>query len=195
MTPIEALLRELDEAWPPRPRTGLRIIGSTALMLQAEYERGTKDGDVLEAADLSSDAKASLIELAGPNTEMHARCKIYIDIVGNGLPFLPRAPAWHPVTLVPPLAHLDVHVLDVVDVVVTKLKRFSANDRWDIEAMIDLDLVPHDRLVERFRSAVDAFAADARAEDLPRYVRNLHQIERDSYLAPETLIDLPSWIE
>jgi hypothetical protein len=50
------------------------------------------------------------------------------------------------------------------------------------------------RLVERFRAAVDAFSGDARAEDLPRYVRNLHRVERDFLLVPETEIELPDWI-
>jgi hypothetical protein len=41
------------------------------------------------------------------------------------------------------LAHFRIEVLDVVDVVVSKLKRFHANDLRDIEAMVDRDLVPH----------------------------------------------------
>jgi hypothetical protein len=85
-------------------------------------------------------------------------------------------------------------VLDVVDVVVSKLKRLNDNDLADIAAMIDLDLVPHRLLLERFRSAVDAFSGDARASDLPRYVANLHRVERDMIGAEETEIALPSWI-
>jgi hypothetical protein len=76
---------------------------------------------------------------------------------------------------------------------VSKLKRFHANDRGDIAAMIERDLVPHDRLIERFRRAVDVFSGDARAEELPRYLRNLHQVERDMLGVAETDIDLPEW--
>jgi hypothetical protein len=85
-------------------------------------------------------------------------------------------------------------VLDVVDVVVSKLKRFNANDQSDIDAMIERGLVPHDRLIDRFRAAVDEFMGDARAEDLPKYVANLHRVERDMLVVPETEIELPSWI-
>jgi hypothetical protein len=46
--------------------------------------------------------------------------------------------------------------------------------------MADLSLIDHARLVERFRSAVDVFSGDARAEDLPAYVKNLNRIERDA---------------
>ncbi len=60
--------------------------------------------------------------------------------------------------------------------------------------MIDRELVPHAILVERFRSAVDMYSCDARASDLPRYVENLHQLERDSFGVSETEVELPTWI-
>jgi hypothetical protein len=56
--------------------------------------------------------------------------------------------------------------------------------------MVQRDLVPHVALVERFRAAVDWHRADAGADRLPRYVQNLHQIERDMLGMPETEIDL-----
>lgn len=46
---FKELLTEIDARWKPvgaEPIT-LQVIGSAALMLQADYERGTKDGDVL----------------------------------------------------------------------------------------------------------------------------------------------------
>jgi hypothetical protein len=41
---------------------------------------------------------------------------------------------------------------------------------------------------------VDVFSCDARAEDLPRYVRNLQEVERDMLGVNESEIDLPGWI-
>jgi hypothetical protein len=49
------------------------------------------------------------------------------------------------------LERLHWLALDVVDVAVSKLKRFHANDQADIGAMIARGLVSHERLVERFR--------------------------------------------
>jgi hypothetical protein len=190
---------EIDRLWP-RQETGerkvrLSLIGCGALMLQASYERGTKDSDVFETIDLSGEVKQRLIALAGAGTDLHRRRSLYIDIVSNGIPFLPHVPLWH---LVPEvngtLHHFELRVLDVVDVVVSKLKRFNANDEGDIDAMIERELVPHDRLIERFRAAVDVFIGDARAPDLPKYIANLHRVERDMLLVPETEIELPSWI-
>ena len=135
---------------------------------QARYQRGTKDSDVLHASDLLDDVRRRLLELAGPGTELHTRHRLYIDIVANGVPFLPHVPRWHLVTSLASLVSFEVTALDVVDVVVSKLKRFNANDISDIEAMIDDQLVSRERLLERFRDAVDCFSGDARAEDLPK---------------------------
>jgi hypothetical protein len=57
------------------------------------------------------------------------------------IPFLPQVPLWHSMPkLSASLRHFEVEVLDVVDVIVSKLKRFNANDVSDIEAMVDRDI-------------------------------------------------------
>ena len=62
------------------PRVRLSVIGSGALMLQVSYERGTKDSDVLETSDLSSETKDQLVRLAGPGTALHQQWKLYLDV-------------------------------------------------------------------------------------------------------------------
>ncbi|BDU75731.1 hypothetical protein METESE_06890 [Mesoterricola sediminis] len=173
----------------------LHVIGSTALMLQSNYVRGTKDSDVLEAADLPSDIAAELLALAGRGTSLAARHQIYLDIVPRGLPFLPLAPVWHSLRgFSDQLVNFQVESLDIVDVTVSKLKRFNLNDQADVRAMVERGMVSHDELVERFKSAVDRFSGDARAYDLPKCVRNLNQVERDLFLEDGTEIELPDWI-
>ena len=90
--------------------------------------------------------------------------------------------------------HFHLYTLDVVDVVVSKLARYNANDVQDIDAMITLGLVPHHRLIERFRAAVDGYEMDARAERLPRYIARLHEIERDNFGLGPTEIDIPAGV-
>ena len=197
MNRFDDFIQELDASWsPPEPhRLPLRIIGSTALMLQTSYERGTKDTDILETAALPKAAETRLISLAGHGTALHRRHRMYLDIVRHALPFLPEEPVWHADTaLSPRLSNFTIYMLDPVDVVVSKLKRFNHFDQEDIRAMIELEVVEHAALIDRFCSAVAQHAFEARAEDMPGYVANLHRLERDEFCVEETQIELPSWI-
>jgi hypothetical protein len=106
-------------------------------MLQSEYERGTKDSDVLETHDLTDEVKGELVALAGKDSEIYRRRRIYLDFVASALPFLPASPARRDATdLNAKLRHLSIEVLDVVDVVVTKLKRFSALDQVELPSWV-----------------------------------------------------------
>lgn len=191
---VSRLFRDIDQRWPipPPSKIRLRLIGSTALMLQTDYQRGTKDSDVLETEHVDQVIADRLRALAGIGSDLHRKHRLYVDVVSAGLPFLPQVPKCH--LLSETLDHFEIEVLDIVDVVVSKLKRYSANDVLDIEAMVSRDLVSHALLIERFKRAVDHFEMDARANDLPRYVTNLNAVERDMLLVPETDIELPHWI-
>ena len=119
-----------------------------------------------------------------------------MEFVPSGLPLLPQAPRWVELAVLNhALTHLRVQVLDVVDVVVSKLKRLHGNDLRDIEEMVELNLVPHQVLVERFKAAVDYFLMDARAGDLPKCIDHLHRIERDVFGRDESKIELPDWLD
>ncbi len=69
---IPDFFRDMDRLWKrsTKERVSLRIIGSSALMLQTGYERGTKDSDVLETAGLTQDIKAQLLAIAGQDTAL-----------------------------------------------------------------------------------------------------------------------------
>lgn len=196
MARINDFFQDLDGLWQPTTsnKTPLCIIGCSALLLQTDYARGSKDSDVLETAEVSGAVKESLLALAGKGSRLHKRHGHYLDIVAPGLPFLPQQPLYHPTALNQSLRNLEIAVLDVIDVVVSKLKRFSANDVADIRAMVGRDLVEPARLDARFRSAVETYLEDARAPDLPKYIENLNTVQRDMLLVPESKIDLPDWI-
>lgn len=195
MAVIEEFLRELDAAWrQQKAKLPLRIIGSTALMLQTSYYRGTKDSDVLETDEVTDAVATRLLEIAGPDTAIHKRRGMYIDIVRRGVPFRRQSPLYHRLAdLSATLQHFDIEVMSVVDVVVGKLARFNANDRSDIDAMIDLELVSHGDVVSCFIEAVD-FKMDLTWGEFGRYVGHMHQVERDMFGAAETKIEEPSWL-
>jgi hypothetical protein len=127
--PLDDFFAEIDRRWPDRSVADiatpipLRLIGSTALMLRTSYRRNTKDSDVLETIDLPSRVRARLQALAGPASDIATRHHLYLDIVSGGVPFLPQRPVWHPAkALDVRLAHFEVWVLDVVDVVVEQVE-------------------------------------------------------------------------
>ena len=201
MTLLGDFFEELDGLWSAadaklRGKTRLRLLGSAALMFQTSYARGTKDSDILETNDLTEATKRRLLERAGKGSQLHTKHRIYLELVPHGLPFLPQVPIYHPATSINGrLQCFDLEVLDVIDVVVSKLARFHGSDRDDISAMVDLNLVPHARLVDRFREAADSFAYDARASSLPKLITHLHVVERDFLDVPESDIELPDWLD
>jgi hypothetical protein len=196
MTPFETFLQNLDRLYARQKPTGtakvgLRILGSVALMIQADYVRGTKDGDVLETASINQAIKQELLGLGGKGTALANQHGLYLDIVNSGILFIPQAPVYHPLTdLSAALSCFDVEVMDITDACVTKLKRFSGNDQADIEAMVRLGKLDHARFLDRFRSAIDHCRGQAFSDDYPKIVDRLHQAERDIFLLPETHIDL-----
>ena len=198
MSAISALLEDVDRLWQPAGtrKIELRILGASALLLQSDYERATKDSDVLETAALDDGVKARLLVLAGAGSSLAVKHRLYIETVPPGLPFLPQKPLWHARPEINArLQHFEVYVLDVVDIVVSKLLRFSANDSADVHAMIARNLVPHERALARFRSAFDQLAHDARAHRLPSCIDNFNEIERDAFAVDETEFELPSWVD
>jgi hypothetical protein len=196
VTSIEQFLIEIDHRWAPIApgKIPLQVIGSAALMLQSEYVRGTKDGDVLETQAITPAIKERLLSLAGKNTDLHRRSGMYLDVVTQALPFMPQRLVFHDVAKLRDLKHFSIHALDIADVVVSKLKRFSISDVGDIREMVNRGLVDHKRLIKRFEEAVDRFSIDARIEDVPKVIKNLHAIERDYLRVPESEIDMPDWM-
>lgn len=194
---ITGFFEDIDASWKPKEqvRIPLHVIGSAALMLQTGYNRGTKDSDIIETQELTSEVQRRLTELAGKGSPLSKSHLIYLDIVHKGLPFLPQPQNYVPLAeLNSRLTNFNIFVLDVTDVIVSKLKRFNSADREDILAMIQEERVKHEDLVERFKQAVDAFEMDARMDDARnRYLKNLHTVERDYFQAPESDIDIPDW--
>lgn len=193
---IRDFLSEIDAGWKPigGEPICLRLIGSAALMLQTDYERGTKDGDILEAAEITLAVKAQLLKRGGPRTPLSKKFGMYLEVVQRAILFWPQGAVFHPV---PDLAlkNFSIEVLDVTDIVVSKLKRLNQNDSDDIGAMAAKKLLDHGKLVRRFKSAVDMYSMDARVEDLDKYIANLNRIERDFLGAPESKIEKPDWMQ
>ena len=194
MNPVEALFRELDaQLTPPRlPRVHLHIVGSTALFLQTPYQRGTKDSDAVLTRTFDVAVRDALLALAGKGTRIAQRHGIYLEFVGEGILLLPDDPCWTPCLS---LTSLEVSALAPTDVVVAKLIRLHGDDLQDIEAMVDLGLVTHERLVERFQNAIIRHGTYGRSDKLRPAIRNLHRVERDIFQVYESEIEIPEWMD
>lgn len=196
MGAVEDFLADVDRQWQgSETHVPLRLIGSTALLLRTDYQRITDDSDVLQTTEVTDDIKRRLLELAGKKSTLHARHGMYVQVLSTGFPLLAHQPLFHPMAqLNATLQHFEIHALDVVDVVVAKLAPFRQRDRDDIRQMIVRGLVPHDRLVARFKDAVDEYSGGAGAEDIPKFWKNLNQVERDFLEVDETEMELPDWL-
>lgn len=193
MARINGFFRSLDSAWKPvgLEPIPLEVIGSAAIMLQCDYERGTKDSDILESRPSRPEVDRRLNELAGSReTPLFKRHRIYIDIVQRGIPFLPAQPAFNTVPGLK-LKNFTVAALHPADIAVSKLKIFRPEDADDIRALADRGLLDHGLLVERFMLAAERFSIDSRAGDVPGYLKNLRKVERDVLAVEPAAIELP----
>jgi hypothetical protein len=194
MNPVEAFFGELDAglAPPHTERIELRIVGSTALFLQTSYTRGTKDCDAVETYNFDAVVKEALLAVGGTGSSVSQRHGIYLEFVAEGLLFLPEEPRWNPLLT---LNTLDLYTLDPTDVVVAKLIRLHGDDLADIEAMVRLGLVHHERVVERFQSAVLHHGTYGRSDLLRPTIKKFHRVERDIFGVEESDIEIPEWMD
>ena len=78
---VEHFFRDLDHEWnSSQGKITLLIIGSGALFLQADYERGTKDSDILETSEISPDVSEKLRAIAGRGSPLFKKHRIFLDI-------------------------------------------------------------------------------------------------------------------
>ena len=92
MNHVHEFLRDVDKRWDAPAAEGRierRLIGSTALFLQTSYARRTKDGDILETDVIRGPVAARLKELAGLDSDLYVRHRMYLDVVGASTPLLP----------------------------------------------------------------------------------------------------------
>ena len=62
----------------------MQVIGTAALLLQADYARGTKDSDSLETREVTPELKAELLKLAGEGTKLAKQHRLYVSSVYPG---------------------------------------------------------------------------------------------------------------
>jgi hypothetical protein len=169
---LEAIDAELVEHAGEGERLDLYLIGRSALILRYELNIGTKDVDIVHFH--GSELEARAVELFGKGTPNAGRFGFYLEPVPQGLPPIPGtyrrrsepiAGRWRVLRPMQPDPH---------DLAVTKLKRFHAKDREDLQILCDSGELGADRL----REALESAFAWAEKEDPDRDLaaRNLARV-------------------
>lgn len=149
-----ALLDRLDDELRAVARDGehlhLFLLGRGALILLyglAPGEAGTKDLDTIQEGHPPDRLLAFALERFGKGSDYAAGQQLYLEAVNVALPPVPtwyrrRCQEFEPGRWVAP----RVWKLEIHDLAVTKLQRFSQNDRADLRALCDLELLTPDEL-------------------------------------------------
>lgn len=169
---LEAIDAELVGHAKEGERLDLYLIGRSALILRYGLNIGTKDVDIVHFHGSHLELKA--VELFGKGTRNTERFGFYLEPVAQGLPPIPggygprsaEIPGrWRVLRPMQPEPH---------DLAVTKLKRFHAKDREDLQILCDSGELAADRLRERLESA---FAwAEKEDPDRDLAARNLARV-------------------
>jgi Nucleotidyltransferase of unknown function (DUF6036) len=169
---LEAIDAELVGHAQEGERLDLYLIGRSALILRYGLDLATKDVDIVHFHGSELERKA--VELFGQGTRNSERLGFYLEPVPQGLPpipggYFPRSEdlpgRWRVLRPRQPEPH---------DLAVTKLKRFHAKDREDLQILCDSGQLGAQRLKEVLESAF----AWAEKEDPDRELaaRNLARV-------------------
>ena len=88
MQSISDFFFELDQALGDEGmHVVLPLFGAGDLVLQTAYYRATKDSDIFETLQHTASVKSRLQQLAGRETVLHRRHRMYLEFVPNGYRF------------------------------------------------------------------------------------------------------------
>src|SRR4051812_30888059 len=175
---LEAIDAELVKHAKEGERLDLYLIGRAVLILRYGLTLATKDVDIVHFHGCELERRA--VELFGQGTRNAERLGFYLEPVPQGLPPIPGGYCRRSEDLPGRWQVLRPKQPEPHDLAVTKLKRFHAKDRQDLQILCDAGHLEADRLKE----GLDSAFAWAEKEDPAREVaaRNLmpviHSLER-----------------
>ena len=137
---IVQFLGALDAELAQHGRAGERLdcylIGRSALIVRYRLDLATKDVDMVTRTQ-TPDLEAKALELFGKGTASAARWGLYLEGVPPGLPPLPGNFRKRAADLPGNWQVLRPRLPEPHDLAVTKLKRFHAGDREDLQILCD----------------------------------------------------------
>jgi hypothetical protein len=150
----------LDEQFVSDETAVLYLGGGAAILLAYEGQLGTDDIDFIgEKAGLLK----RLSEEAGKGSELHRATNYYVDVVPPGL--FPQEWGWRARAKsveVSGLKHIDLRILELHDLILSKLRRFSGKDQEDIRSLCDREEFEIQTLRSRYAEARLGYDHDER---------------------------------
>jgi hypothetical protein len=148
---LRTFLARLAERVPSNEKTVLYLGGGAAILLVYDGQLRTDDVDLIgERTGLLK----RLSEEAGKGSELHRATDYYLDIVPPGL--FPQEWGWRSRTTrleLPGLQHIELRVLELHDLILSKLKRFAGKDQEDIRGLCEREEFDIDILRSRYTGA------------------------------------------
>jgi hypothetical protein len=141
-------------------------IGGSAVIMKYGMDRSTKDFDVI-----STGQSQVLDELARSfgNTSNFAKDRnFYLEVVPSGLPNVPGGFKNRCTQVEGTWKHLRLWQLEDHDLIITKLRRFSVQDRADIRVICDAAPITVQTLRDRLDSALAWYLKDDEYQEAPR---------------------------
>ena len=148
---IVSFLRKLDNLIPDDQKFDLYLNEGAAILIAYDGTVATKDVDAIGRPE---GLLRLLHEHAGKDSRVHVDTGLYLDVVAAGL-FLSEH-GWqgraHPFGEAN-LERLRVYVLELHDLILSKVKRFNAKDQQDVEWLCYREELDIEILRERYRRA------------------------------------------
>jgi hypothetical protein len=136
---LHAIDDELERFARPGERLDLYLLGRSALILRYGLALATKDVDLVTRMDVP-DLQRKAFELYGKGTANSRIWGLYLEGVPEALPPLPGSYRRLAVDLPGNWKVLQPKQLELHDLAVTKLKRFHAGDREDLQILCSAGL-------------------------------------------------------
>jgi hypothetical protein len=169
---LEAIDAELLRHAGEGETVDLYLIGRSALIVRFDLNLATRDVDIVHFH--GSELERIAVQLFGKGTTNAERLGFYLEPVPQGLPPIPGGYCHHSEDIAGSWRVLRPKHPEPHDLAVTKLKRFHAKDRQDLQILCDSGQLEADRL----RQVLDSAFAWAEKDDPDRGIaaRNLDRV-------------------
>ena len=148
---LHAIDKELASHASAGERLDLYLIGRAALIVRYGLNLATKDVDLVTQGE-PSPLEVKALELFSQGTPLALKWGLYLEAVPGGLPPVPGRYRIRATDLPGDWKVIHPKQLDPHDLAVTKLRRFHAGDREDLQIMCDSG----DLTADELRRALDS---------------------------------------